>query len=387
MSRYVTIRFATALLLALVGVLPGDSVARACPFCTALVPTLTQWREQSAVAALVEIDAQPTLDATRVRVVRVLAGSKLTAGQEVTLPLDVTLKPGALVLVFGTGSGDAALDKLSWHGVSVNEIGYAYFAKAPGLKTPAVERLRYFAPYLEHADPLVAQDAYLEFGHASFEDVTRMAELLPRAKLRQWLAAANVPQDRKGFYGLALGLAGSTTERGESQEFLQGLILAPEDDFRAGFDGVLGGYLLLAGPAGLELIESRYLNNPKSADGDVRHALTALRFYREYGHDIPPARLSQALATLLARKEFCAAAITDLARWKDWSVLERIAALHEQPEYRDEAITQAIVGYLMSAPEAPGRRALARLRAIDPQGIAAAEQYLARTTTVPASGE
>ena len=44
----------------------------------------------------------------------------------------------------------------------------------------------------------------------------------------------------------------------------------------AGFDGLLGGYLLLTGPKGLELLDSRYFANPKAAIGDVEHAMRAL---------------------------------------------------------------------------------------------------------------
>ena len=73
---------------------------------------------------------------------------------------------------------------------------------------------------------------------------------------------------------------------------------------RAGFDGVLGGYLMLTGERGLRQIESRYLQTPQAAGGDVRHALTALRFYHEYGKQIPEARLRQALVPLVDRPEF-----------------------------------------------------------------------------------
>ena len=71
-----------------------------------------------------------------------------------------------------------------------------------------------------------------------------------------------MPQDRKGFYGLALGLAKSDAERQASAAFLKRLILQPADDFRSGFDGLLGGYLLLTGTAGLDLIDERVFQQP-----------------------------------------------------------------------------------------------------------------------------
>jgi hypothetical protein len=356
----------------------------ACPFCTALGPSLCQQREQATIAALAELEGPATGKRSNLRLHRVLEGAALVAGkQTLELEIDVTAKPGGLLLVFGNGPPDAPLDKLTWHAVLVDETSYAYFARAPSSKTALLERLRYFVPFLEHRDPLIAEDAYLEFGHAPFDQVASLAEILPLARLRDWLTDPQVRPAHKGFYGLALGLAGDAPMRRANAEFLRKLILAPDNDFRAGFDGILGGYLLLAGSGGLELVESRYLSNPRAADGDVRHALTALRFYHEYGHEIPVARQQSALRQLLARPEFSEAAITDLARWKDWDAVDRIAGLYVQPAYAQPATRRAIVGYLLACPTAKASAALAQLRQNDPRGVAAAEEILSRTTSVP----
>ena len=184
-----------------------------------------------------------------------------------------------------------------------------------------------------------------------------------------------MPPERKGFYGLALGLAATPEDRRQNETLLRDQILAPAIDFRAGFDGVLGGYLLLTGSRGLELIESRYFANPKAANGDVRHAMRALRFYHEYGHGIPAERQSEALAHVLDRPEFAAEAITDLARWQYWTVLPRLADLYQRKEYADPLIGRAIVGYLRVCPQPAAAKALDHLRHADPRGVAEAESY------------
>ena len=206
----------------------------------------------------------------------------------------------------------------------VNE-SFAYFARAPSPKGRRPSGCATSQRILEHVDALIAEDAYLEFGHAPFDDVARSADVLPSARLRAWLFDDKVPPERKGFYGLALGLVGDAEERRQNAEFVRTLIDYPDNDFRAGFDGLLGGYLLLKGTEGLNLIERRFLLEPHARDGDVRHAMTALRFYHEYGHDIPAERLSAAMRLLIIRPEFAAAAITDLARWKDWKVAYAVA--------------------------------------------------------------
>jgi hypothetical protein len=205
--------------------------------------------------------------------------------------------------------------------------------------------------------------------------VQQVAELFPPDHLRRWLADPNVKDERKGFYGLALGLAGRMQDRQEQEAFLRDLILAPASDFRAGFDGMLGGYLVLAGEPALVLIEQRFLANPQARVGDVRHATSALRFYQEFGREIPTPRLARALRPLLSRPEFAAAAVIDLARWQDWEALAQVASLYTQ-DPPPPATRRAIVGYLLNCPAPQAKLELARLRRIDPQGVTEAERAL-----------
>jgi hypothetical protein len=363
----------------------GARSAAACPFCNPLKPTLAQLRAGAAVVALVEIEAGDA-KAAKVKLHRALEGqTRLGDKTDFAIPLDVAVRPGMLLVVFGAGPAEATLETLAWQGVPVDETSYAYFARSPATSVPAEQRLAYFARFLEHADPLIAEDAYLEFAHAPFDAVRKAAPALPLERVRAWLLDDNVPGHRKGFYALALGLARGRDERRANAEILRRLILAPDDDFRSGFDGILGAYLLLAGEQGLALVESRYLADPAAADLDVRHALAALRFYQEYGREIPKKRTSAAARRLLARPEFAAATIVDLARWQAWDALDEIVALYARPEYAQPATRRAIVGYLLACPGEKAAESLERLRRLDPAGVADAEQILSRTTGVPAS--
>jgi hypothetical protein len=378
-------RRAVAAVLAIAAALASRSAA-ACPFCTPLKPTLCQRLAAAEVTALVEVAAAADEGRTRVKLHRVHGGaSRVAERSELTVRLDLAARPGALLLVFGSGPADAATEALDWHAESVNEASYAYFAQAPAGGQPAAKRLEYFARFLEHADALVAEDAYHEFAHATFDAVSQVAPRLPLERMRAWLADSGVPPHRKGFYALALGLARDPRQRSANAELLRTLIVAPEDDFRAGFDGILGSYLLLKGVEGLALVESRYLANPSAADGDVRHALAAIRFYHEYGREIPQPRLHAAVRRLLARPEFAEAAVTDLARWNDWEPLDRVAALYAQPAFDRPSTRRAIVGYLLACPEAKAAGALEQLRQLDPRGVADAEEVLSRTSGVPRS--
>jgi hypothetical protein len=342
-------------------------------------PSLSQRREEAAAVAIVEL-SQADDDRIQFTIQKILSG-ELPAGGPRQLAVArrnvaaaTSAKPGQLGLLLGTREEKA--EQLSWEFVPLDEVGYAYVARAPSRRRPAGERLNYYAKYLEHANPLVAEDAYLEFGNASYDEVAQVADQLPYAAIRKWIIDPAVPEARKGFYGLALGLAKSDADRQANSMLLRQLIESPVDDFRAGFDGILGGYLVLAGREGLVWIDERLLANPQARPGDLRHAATALRYMHEFGHGaIAETELKRAMRRLLARPEVAAAAIVDLARWQDWDRIDAVAALFDREGYDDAATTRAIVGYLSACPHPAAAELLARLRKRSPQRVAEAEKH------------
>ncbi len=361
----------------------GVTTAAACPFCTAVRPSLAQRREAAVVAALGELTSVGQ-SALVFEIHKVQKGRERLADRktiEIAPDRDgarTEAKPGTLALLLANEPDKAKGNApFAWSWEILNEVSYAYVARAPGLNVPVAERLTYFAPFLEHREPLLADDAYLEFGHASYDEVAQVADKLSSDSLRAWLRDPNVSPERKGFYGLALGLVGDDDQRAANAAFLRNEILRPANDFRAGFDCLLGGYLMAAGTPALDLIERTFLTDPKAAEGDVRHAITALRFYHQYGHKIPVERLRQALRRLLGRPEFAAMVIVDLARWQDWEAMTTIAGLFKKPEFAEPATDRAIVGYLLTAPGEQGAEALAGLRRLAPKRVADAEKALA----------
>lgn len=376
--RVASQRLLTVALFALAACALTAENAAACPFCTAVSPSISERREEATVAALAEvasIDGQQL----KLKLHKILSGAEKLAGKEsLEIPIAGSIgaaevKPGRLALALGTRRADG--NAFDWELVPLDEVSYGYVARAPSRKLPPAERLAYYARFLEHANPLLAEDAYLEFGGASFDDVAQVADQLPMAKIRQWVADPRVPEARKGFYGLALGLARNDVDRQANTAALERWIATPADDFRAGFDGALGGYLVLTGPAGLKKLDERYLQNPAAQPGDVRHAITALRFFHEFGRGaIPQADLNRSLRGLLARPEFAATAIVDLARWNDWEAMDQVTALFGRKGYPDPATPRAVVGYLLACPQPQAAEALAKLRERDPQRVADAEK-------------
>jgi len=359
MSR---LRVQQARVLCVVGlaivVLPAP--VKACPFCTAPKPTLSERREAADVVVLAQRVAKDDRAAT-LQIYQVLKGEPKLAGRtSLELPVSALLPGDGLLLAFGNPDPQRP-QPLAWECLAVDETSYAYFLHAPPLRLPSAERLAYFLRYLESPDRTIADDVYAEFGRASFDAVRSIADRLPMAKLRGWMTDPQVPDQRQGLYGLMLGLATSAEDRSANERVLRRLIESPASDFRAGFDGVLGGYLLLAGDSGLDLIQTRLLANPQAARGDVLHAMTALRFYHEYGRKISGERLARAMSRLIARPEFAAPAIVDLARWQAWNYAVPIAALWQSADL-DRPTQRAVIGYLLLCPGPEAARSLAAIR-------------------------
>jgi hypothetical protein len=365
--------------LVLTAMLP--SLAAACPFCTALKPTLSQRREEAQAAALGEF-AETSEGLHSFRLHAVQKGEAIKKGEVLRIAVDGEFKPGALAILFAVEmkkSGSASAAEQTWTAVPVDELSYAYFARAPSLREETAKRLRYFAIYLEHRDPAIAEDAYLEFAHATYADTAEVADTFDEAKLRAWLTSERVPPERKGFYGLALGLADEPKDSDVSNaEFLKALLAeaAVGSGFQSGLDGVMGGYLVAAGEPALAEIDRRFLADPTANVGHVRHAMNALRFYYEFGRDIPAARLRESLRKLLARPEFAAETVTDLARWEDWDSLAHIADLYVDKRYEERPTKRAIISYLLVCPLDEAQHRLEQIRKLDPTTVAEAERSL-----------
>jgi hypothetical protein len=348
----------------------------ACPFCKALLPTLAQRREAADVVLLGElIDA--TREAQQFKIHQVFKGAEANwKTAPLVLPTSLDAEPGTLVLLFGGPESDQKETPRTWQTQQVSERSLVYFAKAPSLREPAPRRLGYYAPYLEDKDPLISEDAYFEFGHSPYDVVVQVADQLPMDRIRGWLVSPHVVQDRKGFYGVALGMATDKADQKQNRDLLREQILKPSTDFRGGFDGILGGYLLLAPEEGLALLETRYLADPQSADGDVRHALSAIRFYQQYGREIRTQRLAKALVPLLGRTEFAAVAIVDLSRMGAWQWIDRVVPLFDDPAYPQPRTGRSVVGYLNACPRPEAEVALRELQKKFPQRVEDAQRDL-----------
>ena len=390
------------------------AAAAACPFCSAPSLTLTEQLAQSQVAVIAEWrdavrgDGQ-TVAATTLRIRDVLTPNPppgVAAGQTVRLPSYRAAEPGGLFLLLANdaetatatfepktfGEDAASLadviprkdGELVWSSpIEVSPDAADYIASLPPRSQPPSERLVFFMKYLEHPDDTVGNDAYSEFASAPYDVIRPLAGKMPVENLRKWVASPDTPPTRLGLYGLMLGLSGEASDL----PLMERKITETTEEFRLGIDGVMGGYILLAGEPGLKLIEDTKLKDKSVLFSETYAAMQALRFLWSDDADvIPKERLRQAMRILLGRPEVADLVIADLARWADWSVMDEVRGLYEAEGYDTGSVKRAIIRYFMTAtqvktdpppPELKAKAAeiLAALKEQDPKTYKAAERF------------
>ena len=365
----------------------------ACPFCSGPQLTLAEQIEQADAVVLVKwVGGTAAKDKdpgeTKFEVVESMTNEKskvkrLNKGDVLELVRYRAAKPGDLFLLFGTKTG-AALD---WGSpMEVSQDGFKYLKSLPAPSEDPEARLKYVLGYLEHPDAMVSADAYGEFAKANYDDIVKLKAEMPREKLREWLVSPDTSASRLGLYGLMLGLCG------EEQDIalMQKKITDVSGDFRLGIDGVMGGFLLLAGETGLDVLDETKLKDPKSAFSETYAAMGAIRFMWQYGKgQIKPERLRSSMRLLLDRPELADLVIADLARMEDWDAQDRLMEMYGVGEYDIPSIKRSIIRYMLVStkfkPQTPeqsepehvvkGKKYLAELEARDPKTVKDAKRF------------
>ena len=249
---------------------------------------------------------------------------------------------------------------------------------SPSPEAAAAKRLAYFIKFLEYPDRQISDDAYAEFANAPYKDIASVSKLLPREKVARWVADAETPQTRMGLYGLLLGLSGNASDA----KLMKQKISTPSEEFRLGIDGVMSGYLVLTDAKGRKKLV------PFS---ETYAAMQALRFMWSYAEGrISKPRLRQSMRILLERPELADLVIADLARWKDWSIQNRLMTMYDEKAFNVPAIKRAVVRYMLvctkdipkGAAAGPlpkhvqdAMKHLAALRKRDPKTVTDAERF------------
>ena len=376
------------LLLLGLGLLVGQPrPASACPFCSAVSLTFAQEIAQSQVAAIVRLVEPPPAGALSPRaegplpkgkfaVVEVLKGADLIAeaghaGADGT-PIETILleeKPvGTLFLLMGIEP-----PKLVWSSpIPVSERAVDYLKKLSSLPDKGPDRLAFFQRHLEDPDETLARDAYDEFAVAPYADVRGLADRMDPTQLLEWIENPKVQANRRRLYATMLGACGTKTDADRIGGILANRGLGPEKaEVRSGLDALIACYVTLRGPEGLDLVDELFLNR-RGRDipfTETYAAVMALRFLGEESESVPKDRVLKSLRLLLEEPKLADLVIADLARWQDWSAIDRLVELFEKAEADNIFVREPIVNYLRACPLPQAAEAIARLEKIDPEAV------------------
>jgi hypothetical protein len=342
-----------------------DSFANACPFCSSTAQTLRQDMQSMDVVALAEI-AEPSDSEIggmgSFRLTKIWRGEKLVGDKRtVEAPYFGPGKSEKKFLMLGGGT-----EEILWSSpLPVSPTTETYLEEVSKLVDDSSTRLKFYLKYLEHQESMLARDAYEEFAQSPYEEVKQIKSDMNRAQLLDWVKDVNVAPDRKRLYFTLLGVCGVQ----EDTKMLEELLRTEKTDGRPGLDACIGCYLTLKGESGLPLINELFLTNEKCAFADTYAAVMALRFHGTDGGVIDRERIVESMRLILERAEFADLVIPDLARWEDWSQVERITKLFIDANPETSWVRVPAVNYLRACPLPLAKEKLIELEAIDPKAV------------------
>lgn len=233
------------------------------------------------------------------------------------------------------------------------------------------ERLAFFQQYLEDQEEMLARDAYDEFAKAPYDDVRGLKDKMDHNQLVKWLSDPDIPASRKRLYFTMLGVCGST----QDLAMLEGLMKSTDRRQKAGLDAMIACYLTLSGPDGMGMIEDLFLKNKAADYSDTYAAIAALRFHGTEADLIPQKRIVQGLGYMLDRPELADLVIPDLARWEDWTVMDRLVELFKTADEKTSWVRVPVINYLRACPLPKAKEHLTALEKIDPDAVRRASTF------------
>jgi hypothetical protein len=415
--------------LILVFAIALSGVALACPFCTVESQTLSE-EIDSSDAAVIAYLVKPALppgegpdalgefgvvdpDTGRAvfRIDRIEKGEDLLAGMETLETVyfgDADFEKPFLIRAIANEDGS-----MEWNiPLPLTKLGMQYVDDLKTLPAEGAERLAYFLQFLQHEDPLLAQDAYDEFARAPYESVTGLKDRIDKEQLWQWIDSRDVSASRRSLFFTMLGVCGDRTDADRLEQMMLSdtralrsaaeasaaasiavggpigvpvipeMVAMEERRKQLGFNALVGCYLKLRGAEGLDVVDRHFLGNPDADYTQVYATCLALRFLGEETQVVPMERLRQSMRLVLDKPEFAQQAIVDLSRWEDWTILDRLVDMYDTAPDRTY-VKEPIIAYLDRASQQPGETgarasdALKVLEEQDPDTVKRARSLLA----------
>ena len=357
------------------------SQAVACPFCVATTQTFTE--EIASMDAVVfaklvklpppirpgtQLAEGEEIPRAKFQVATIVKGKELVKpDQSIEAIYFGEAKVGTTFLVMAVDP-----PKLMWSTpLEVAKTTQDYILKLDSLPKDPSARLEFFQRYLENEDEELARDAYDEFAKSPYDAVKALKPKMNHTQLIAWIKDSEVPASRRRLYLTMLGVCGSEKDL----PMLESLLSSSDRKKKAGLDAMIGCYLTLKGPDGLKLIEDLFIRNKKSEYADTYAAVMALRFHGTEADIIPRDRILVSMRYMLDRPQLADLVIPDLARWEDWSQVERMVKLFKDADEETSWVRVPVINYLRQCPLPKAKDQIKALEKIDPAAVKRANTF------------
>ena len=326
------------------------------------------------VARLLEVpppsdDPDADFPKAQFEIVQVIKGVDFVAPEmKFSTQLVGTYPVGERFLVMGVDP-----PKLAWTTpMKASDRVFQYLQDIQSLPAKGPKRLEFFQNFFEDKESILAFDAYDEFALASYADLIAMKDQLQHDKLIAWILDPEISVNRRRLYFTLLGICGTA----EDTKILEELIRSNDRKKRAGLDALIASYLTLKGPAGVDLIEEIFLVDTEADYVDANAAVMALRFHGTELKLIPKERIVVAIRHLLDRPKMADMIIPDLARWEDWTVMERLVQMFKDADEESNWLRVPVITYLRACPKPEAKVYIEELSKIDPESVRRADFFL-----------
>jgi hypothetical protein len=238
--------------------------------------------------------------------------------------------------------------------------------------------MKYFTKYLEHPDPEIAKDAFLEiiagksWRSPSRYDFRELKGQLRAGQVIDWLQDRQIPAERREGYAVLLGHIGVESDA----MILRRLIDDANRSHPSMQVALLIGYTLLRPQEGWAYTVSIVIN--PCNDFTARYsALRAARFFREVRPSLVDQKeLLEAVGLLLSQSDIADLAIEDLSRWRYWNVADRVLALWNPETCANPCADRSILRYALSCPKAEALQFVKSVRQTNPELVQTTEEVL-----------
>ena len=357
----------------------------ACPFCSAIALTFAEeinGADVAVIARLVEMPPDSKKAGTlggdakaKFEILEVLKGEKALGKARKFEALYFGREPvGATFLVMGVEP-----PAINWATpVPVSERGRAYLAKSVHLPKEGPERLAFFQDYLQDEDEMLSRDAFDEFAKTPYGGLKEIKDILHHDKIVGWVQNPKIEPSRKNLFWMMLGICGKP----EDLELFEQKIRAEDKQIKS--NALLASYLTLKAPDGLKLLEDLFLKKADADYIDTYATVIAIRFQGQEEKIIPQARLLEALRYMLDRPELADLVITDLGRWQDWTVMDRLVELFKNADEKSIWVRVPVISYLRACPLPEAKEYITELAKIDPDAVKRASSLFPLGPAAPA---